>query len=73
MLPQRYVRLRPVGKRSGHPETDAAIAGLTDAQLDWEISWSRIRAQCLGPLPRKGIMKRIHRLEKARDARLARL
>jgi hypothetical protein len=54
-----------MGKRSGVPETDDDFARLTTVDLERELRSAKLRAPHLGPLPRKGIEKRIHRLEKA--------
>jgi hypothetical protein len=60
-----------MGKRSGVPETDDDFARLSLADLESELRGAKLRAPHLGPLPRKGIEKRIHRLEKTIANRVA--
>ena len=54
-----------MGKRSGIADTEEAIASLTDAELRQQIAITKSMITWLGPLPRKGAEKRLHRLEKA--------
>jgi len=60
-----------MGKRSGVPETNEAIAALTEIELEEQVAAARRMITWLGALPRKSAEKRLRRLEKALAERRA--
>ena len=60
-----------MGKRSGVSETDAQIGALTVEELRREIRAAEQMAGVLREPARKGLLKRLHRLNKVLLDRLA--